>query len=221
MSASQPPQPLSSPEPSEPPEPRRVDGTGDAIPPGGDAPTLLVKIFGKDRPGITAGLFDTLAAYAVDVVDIEQVVTRGRIVLCALVTAPTAGGSTEGDLRATVHSWADSLKLQAEIISGIGDNRPRGDGRSHVTVLGHPLTAESTAAIAATITSTGGNIDRVFRLAKYPVTAVEFAVSGTGTEELRTALATEAAEIGVDVAVVSAGLVSGPSGWWSWTSTPR
>ncbi len=52
-----------------------------------DVPTLLVKIFGKDRPGITAGLFDTLAAYSVDVVDIEQVVTRGRIVLCALVTA--------------------------------------------------------------------------------------------------------------------------------------
>lgn len=53
-----------------------------------DVPTLLVKIFGKDRPGITAGLFDTLAAYSVDVVDIEQVVTRGRMVLCALVTEP-------------------------------------------------------------------------------------------------------------------------------------
>ncbi|CAM5715591.1 hypothetical protein SALBM217S_09987 [Streptomyces griseoloalbus] len=52
-----------------------------------DVPTLLVKIFGKDRQG-AAGLFDTLAAYSVDVVDIEQVVTRGRIVLCALVTHP-------------------------------------------------------------------------------------------------------------------------------------
>lgn len=61
-----------------------------------DVRTLLVKIFGKDRPGITAGLFDTLAAYSVDVVDIEQVVTRGRIVLCALVTAPTDGVATEG-----------------------------------------------------------------------------------------------------------------------------
>ncbi|MET8274361.1 MULTISPECIES: phosphoserine phosphatase SerB [unclassified Streptomyces] len=203
MSASQPPQSSPSPEPPEPPE---APGSRQ----GADTPTLLVKIFGKDRPGITAGLFDTLAAYAVDVIDIEQVVTRGRIVLCALVTAPTGGtaaaGTTEGDLRATVHSWAESLKLQAEIISGTGDNRPRGYGRSHVTVLGHPLTAESTAAIAATITSTGGNIDRIFRLAKYPVTAVEFAVSGTATAELRTALATEAAGIGVDVAVVSAGL---------------
>ncbi|MFC5252016.1 phosphoserine phosphatase SerB [Streptomyces nigrescens] len=177
---------------------------------GDDVPTLLVKIFGKDRPGITAGLFDTLAAYSVDVVDIEQVVTRGRITLCALVTAPSPGqgatGSSEGDLRATVHSWAESLNLQAEIISGRGDNRPRGTGRSHVTVLGHPLTAESAAAIAAAITSTGGNIDRIFRLAKYPVTAVEFAVSGAATEALRSVLAPEAAQLGVDVAVVAAGL---------------
>lgn len=173
------------------------------IPP--DVPTLLVKIFGKDRPGITAGLFETLAAFGVDVVDIEQVVTRGRIVLCALVTKPTVNG-LEGELRSTVHTWAESLKLQAEIISGIGDNRPRGEGRSHVTVLGHPLTAESTAAIAATITGAGGNIDRIFRLAKYPVTAVEFAVSGVATDTLRPALAVEAHARRVDVAVVAAGL---------------
>ena len=39
--------------------------------------------------------------------------------LCALVTA-AAGRTVEGELRATVHSWAESLKLQAEIISGHG-----------------------------------------------------------------------------------------------------
>lgn len=170
-----------------------------------NVPTLLVKIFGKDRPGITAGLFETLARFQVSVIDIEQVVTRGRIVLCALVPAPE-GRSVEGELRATVHAWAESMRLQAEIISGVGDNRPRGEGRSHVTVLGHPMTAESTAAIAATITGVGGNIDRIFRLAKYPVTAVEFAVSGVATDTLRPALAMEAHERGVDVAVVSAGL---------------
>ena len=69
---------------------------------------------------------------------------------CARSSPRPTAAAPEGDLRATVHSWAESLKLQAEIISGTGDNRPRGSGRSHVTVLGHPLTAESTAAIAAT-----------------------------------------------------------------------
>ncbi|HZG02660.1 MAG TPA: phosphoserine phosphatase SerB [Streptomyces sp.] len=171
---------------------------------GEDTPTLLVKIFGRDRPGITAGLFETLAAYSLDVIDIEQVVTRGRITLCALVTTPDGG--VEGELRARLHTWAESMRLQAEIISGRGDNRPRGTGRSHVTVLGSPLTAEATAAVAARITGVGGNIDRIFRLAKYPVTAVEFAVSGAETEALRTALAPEAAALGVDVAVVASGL---------------
>jgi phosphoserine phosphatase len=173
--------------------------------PAPDAPTLLVKIFGKDRPGLTAGLFDVLAAFAVDVVDIEQVVTRGRIVLCALVTAPAARGA-EGELRSTVHGWAEDMKLQAEIISGIGDNRPRGVGRSHVTVLGSPLTARSAAAIAALITGAGGNIDRVFRLAKYPVTAVEFAVSGAEPAVLRSVLSPAAAAHDVDIAVVPSGL---------------
>ncbi|MEZ0068318.1 phosphoserine phosphatase [Streptacidiphilus sp. MAP12-20] len=167
-----------------------------------ESPTLLVKVFGKDRPGITTGLFTTLAAYGVDVVDFEQVVTRGRIVLCALVTAPPK----DGELRAEVHQWAESQKLQAEVISGIGDNRPRGEGRSHVTVLGHPLSAAAIAALSARITDAGGNIDRVFRLAKYPVTAVELAVSGVPTETLRAALALEAASQRVDVAVVASGL---------------
>lgn len=37
---------------STPPQPRIAD----------DERTLLVKVFGKDRPGITTGLFATLAA---------------------------------------------------------------------------------------------------------------------------------------------------------------
>jgi phosphoserine phosphatase len=179
---------------------------GPAAAPEEAGPTLLVKIFGKDRPGLTAGLFDTLAEYAVDVIDLEQVVTRGRIVLCALVNAPLGGPGVEGELRVTVHNWAESIKMQAEIISGIGDNLPRGIGRSHVTVLGQPLTARSVSAIAASVADVGGNIDRIFRLAKYPVTAVELTVSGVPTEALRTALAIEASRCGVDVAVVAAGL---------------
>ncbi|NJQ05950.1 phosphoserine phosphatase SerB [Streptomyces lonarensis] len=171
-----------------------------------DTPTLLVKIFGKDRPGLTAGLLETLAAFAADVVDLEQVVTRGRITLCALVTTPAHGQESEGELRATVHGWAEAMQLQAEIISGVGDNRPRAAGRSHVTVLGHPLSAEATSVIAARIAGAGGNIDRIRRLAKYPVTAVEFDVSGVDSGLLRTELAPQAAQRGVDIAVVAAGL---------------
>jgi phosphoserine phosphatase len=188
-------------EPSAPAaSPVETTSAATSLPP--DTRTLLVKVFGKDRPGITTGLFTILAEYELDVVDFEQVVTRGRIVLCALVTAPRL----EGELRAHLHQWADGQKLQAEVISGTGDNRPRGEGRSHVTVLGHPLSASAVAALSARVTACGGNIDRVFRLAKYPVTAVELAVSGVPTEVLRAELAVAAAAQRVDVAVVRSGL---------------
>lgn len=164
--------------------------------------TLLVKIFGKDRPGVTASLFDVLAGHTVEVVDVEQTVTRGRLTLCVLITTPT----DEGRLRAGVHRWADGERLEAEILSGVGDNRPRGEGRSHVTVLGHPLEPDAFAGIAHRIANAGANIDRIFRLAKYPVTAIELQVSGVETDKLRLELAIEAAERGVDIAVQPSGL---------------
>lgn len=165
--------------------------------------TLLVKIFGKDHPGITSSLFDVLGEYGLDVIDIEQTVTRGRLTLCVLVPAPRE----DGDLRARLHRWADGERLDIEIISGSGDNRPRGEGRSHVTVLGHPLAASAVSAIAGRIAATGANIDRIFRLAKYPVTAIELQVSGVETDKLRGELAGEAAAQRVDIAVQPAGLL--------------
>jgi phosphoserine phosphatase len=165
--------------------------------------TLLVKIFGKDRPGVTSSLFEVLAGYTVEVVDVEQTVTRGRLTLCVLITAP----ADEGGLRANVHRWAEGERLVAEILSGVGDNRPRGEGRSHVTVLGHPLDPATFAGIAHRIAATGANIDRIFRLAKYPVTAIELQVSGVDTDKLRLELAIEAAERHVDIAVQPSGLL--------------
>ncbi|MGA4545886.1 phosphoserine phosphatase SerB [Uniformispora flossi] len=165
--------------------------------------TLLVKIFGKDHPGITSSLFDVLGEYGLDVIDIEQTVTRGRLTLCVLVPAPRE----DGDLRARLHRWADGERLDIEIISGSGDNRPRGEGRSHVTVLGHPLAASAVSAIAGRIAATGANIDRIFRLAKYPVTAIELQVSGVETDKLRGELAGEAAAQRVDIAVQPSGLL--------------
>lgn len=180
-----------------------ADATSEIADPTQDR-TLLVKVFGQDRPGITAGLFRLLSDYRVTVADLEQVVTRGRLVLCALVGGPLT--VPDGELRAVVHRWAAQRGLDAEVLSGVGDNEPRAAGRSHVTLLGNPLSADEVAGITGRISTQGGNIDRMFRLAKYPVTAVELDVSGIGADELRTALAVEAAAHRIDVAVSRSGL---------------
>ena len=164
--------------------------------------TLLVTVTGRDRPGVTSALFDVLAAHPVEVVDVEQVVIRGRLVLGVLVTAP----QTEGALRAELTGVARDLGMDVEIVSGTGDAPPRAEGRLHVTVIGDPLRPAAVGAIATVIASCGANIDRIVRLSRRPVTSLELDVSGADPAALRTALAAEASRRRVDVAVQPSGL---------------
>jgi len=165
--------------------------------------TLLITLTGKDRPGVTSAVFSTLASAGVEVVDIEQIVLRRRLVLGVLVTAPRDWKK----LRDAVELTASTLDMQVEIDRGVGDNKSRKDGRSHVTVIGAPLKASAMAAIAGRVADAGANIDRIERMARYPVTAIELHVSGVATDVLRTALVEEAARHNIDVAVQQANLL--------------
>jgi phosphoserine phosphatase len=165
--------------------------------------TLLITLTGKDRPGVTSSVFDTLAHAGVEVLDIEQIVLRRRLVLGVLVSAPRDWKR----LRQAVEDTAASLGMQVEVDRGVGDNRSRRDGRSHVTVIGTPLKASAMAAVAGRIADSGANIDRIERMARYPVTAIDLHVSGTDPERLRALLASEAARQGIDVAVQPANLL--------------
>ena len=165
--------------------------------------TLLITLTGRDRPGVTSTVFATLAAFGGAVLDIEQIVLRRRLVLGVLVTAPRDWRA----VRAAMERVADDLDMQVEVERGTGDNRSRPEGRSHVTVLGTPLRARAMAAIAGRIADTGANIDRIERMARYPVTAIELDVSGADPDRLRMTLAEEAAAQSVDVAVQPASLL--------------
>jgi phosphoserine phosphatase len=74
-------------------------------------------------------------------------------------------------------------------------------------VIGTPLKASAMAAVAGRIADSGANIDRIERMARYPVTAIDLHVSGTDPERLRALLASEAARQGIDVAVQPANLL--------------
>jgi len=165
--------------------------------------TVLITLTGKDRPGVTSTVFATLARFGVEVLDIEQIVLRRRLILGLLVSEPRDWKA----LRDEVGRVADELDMTVEIDKGAGDNRHRPEGRSHVTVLGSPLRAGAVAAIAGRIADTGANIDRIERMARYPVTAIDLHVSGAAPERLRAMLSAEAAAQGVDVAVQSADLL--------------
>jgi phosphoserine phosphatase len=172
--------------------------------------TLLITLTGRDRPGVTSMLFAILAGYPLTVMDIEQVVIRGRLVLGVLLGCDGPPDLT--GIHAGVSALAADLGLEAEITAG--SDRPgssssaksaRG-GRLHVTVLGSPLAPAAITAIAGRIAASGANIDRIGRLAQRPVTCIEMDVSGGNPAALRADLARAAAEQGVDVAVQRGGL---------------
>ena len=166
--------------------------------------TVLVTLTGRDRPGVTSRLFTALAAGGeLTVLDIEQVVIRGRLVLGVLL-----GCGADPDLTAIhrgIRGVAADLGMDVEITMGSAEPA-RQRGQLHVTVLGKPLRPAAIAAIAGRIAAHGANIDRIDRLADRPVTCIEFAVSGAEPGALRAALARESVAQGVDVAVQRGGL---------------
>ena len=164
--------------------------------------TLLVTVSGDDRPGVTSTLFDAIADVGAEVLDLEQVVVRGHLTLALLLSA----GPQDSRLRDVVVSVATSLGMAVTVKSGSGDNASRRGGRVAVVVLGAPLLASAVAAVTARIAAHGANIDRIRRLSRYPVTTVEFDISGADVMVLRTELSLEAAVRGVDIAVSPAGL---------------
>ena len=165
--------------------------------------TLLITLTGKDRPGVTSAIFATIAQAGVEVLDVEQIVLRRRLVLGVLVTAPRDSRR----LHEAVERTARDLDMSVDVDRGTGDNRPRPEGRSHVTIIGTPLRARAMAAIAGRIADSGANIDRIERMARYPVTAIDLHVSGVQPDALRAVLSVEAARQGIDVAVQPANLL--------------
>lgn len=166
-------------------------------------PTILVTLTGPDRPGVSTALFERLTGFELEVVDVEQLVVRGRLVLSVLVTRP----ADEARLAETVRDLAADLAMDVEIEEGVGDNRPRRVGRANATVLGHPLEPGAMAGLTQVIASAGGNIDRISRLARYPVTALRMEISGIDPDDLQTILLEAAIELGVDVAVEERGIL--------------
>lgn len=167
------------------------------------APTVLVTFSGPDQAGVSTRVFTTLAEHDVEVIDVEQLVVRGRLVLSVLVTEPSDASRFDGTLRQV----GTDLGLEVEIVRGSGDNRPRRIGRSQVVVLGAPLRPAAMAAITRGIKDLGGNIDRIVRMARYPVTAIRMEVSGAEPDALQADLAAIGHEHGIDVAVQEHGIL--------------
>ncbi len=164
--------------------------------------SLLLTVTGKDRPGVTAALFDVLAAHGSVLSDVEQVVVHDRLLLGVVVSGEGDGGP----VRAALEARAAELDVEVEFTPLSADVPAAGGERHHVIVLGAPLEPAAFAGIARRLASCGANIERVLRLSSYPLSAYDLLVSGGETGRLRAELAAEAVVQQVDIAVEQATL---------------
>jgi len=174
--------------------------------------TLLITLTGDDHPGVTAGLCEALTQFPLVIVDMEQIVVRGRLVLSVLVAIDPEHDERQdlsevmANVRRAARQAAAAEDMDVTTVPGAQESPIHRQQRLEVTVLGAPLKPDAVRQIANQIAGHGGNIDRIRRIAAYPVTAVVFEGSGADFHDLRSALSVTARRAGVDIAVQEPGL---------------
>ncbi|MFN2535385.1 MAG: phosphoserine phosphatase SerB [Pseudonocardiaceae bacterium] len=171
---------------------------------------MLVTVTGRDKPGVVSVIFSALTRHGVDILDVEQVVIRGRIILGVLV----ATAADPEDLQEAAEQAMASIGMQLEVEVGAGAIGAMVAASTHVVlVLGRPVTAQAFTDTTRALAALNINIDAIRRIADYPVTGLELLVSvpSNGKPEaadaaLRSALVELAARGEVDLAVERVGI---------------
>ena len=167
--------------------------------------TGLILLSGVDKHGITASLFEVLSAFAITVVDIEQVVIKNRLILTVLIALNPAH---ESAIAADLECCATSLDVDiATLFSYEGKSAVSTKaGLVHVVILSTKMNPTAISELATGIREIGANIERITRLASTPVTAIELVLSGANQEKLSQVLSPIASRNGIDIAVQPGGL---------------
>jgi phosphoserine phosphatase len=164
--------------------------------------SVLITVTGVDQPGVTSALFEVLSRHKVELLNVEQVVIRGRLTLGVLVscTPEVAAEATFGaEVEAAIHRVGLDVTIERSYDSAV----LREPSTHTIVVLGRPITAEAFGVLAREAAALGVNIDTIRGVSDYPVTGLELRVSvppGAGAQ-LQTAMARVAVDEGVDVAL--------------------
>jgi phosphoserine phosphatase len=166
------------------------------------AVSLLITVTGVDQPGVTSALFEALSRYDVELLNVEQVVIRGRLTLGVLVACSesvAAGPSLREEVERAIHG----VGLEVSIERSRGLPIIRVPSTHTVIVLGRPITAHAFSALSAELAAIGVNIDSIRGVSDYPVTGLELRVSvpSDRVADLPAALARVGAAEKVDVAL--------------------
>ncbi len=168
---------------------------------------VLVTVAGPDTPGITATLTGIVARGGALLLDIEQVVVQGQLLLVLLVGVSDAPGTGSPVIKDLLFSAKElGLELDFQVL---GDKPVTDAGVARLayalTVIGDIVDAGAVHAITACLATHHANIDAIKRLSDDTLSSLEIVVSLPRDEglapRLRRALLDIAVECAVDIAL--------------------
>ena len=167
--------------------------------------TGLILVSGEDRPGITESLMQTLSAFSVTIIDIEQLVIRDRLLLTVLLSLDEAHADA---ITADLGVLQEQIGLDIAIDFTQQDSTKISGETLRVVVVGNAIKPSGLAAVASQIAKLGGNISAIKRTAIDPRISIELELSipNNSLKAVQGALALVAIENKIDLAVEPGGL---------------
>ena len=162
--------------------------------------TGLILVSGEDRPGITEKLMSLLSEFSVLVLDIEQLVIRGRLILTVLISLDESHASA---IAADLELLEKEIGFDIAIDFAEEQDSAENPTNLHVVIISDSLKPASIAVVAAELSKIQANISAIRRTSSEPLTAIELDIScpDKSIKEVQKLLAVVAISHKIDLAV--------------------
>ena len=162
--------------------------------------TGLILVSGEDRPGITQSLMKVLSQFSVNVIDVEQLIIRDRLLLTVLITLDENHAEA---VAADLNILQEEIGLDIAIDFVHHEQMNENSELLNVVIIGESIKPIGLAAVADEIARLGGNIIAIRRTATTPVLAIELNIEipNKSIKEVQRSLAKVAITNRIDLAV--------------------
>lgn len=162
--------------------------------------TGLILVSGEDRPGITQSLMKVLSQFSVNVIDVEQLIIRDRLLLTVLITLDESHAEA---VAADLSILQEEIGLDIAIDFVHHEQNNENSELLNVVIIGESIKPIGLASVADEIARLGGNIIAIRRTATTPVLAIELNIEipNKSIKEVQRSLAKVAITNRIDLAV--------------------
>ena len=162
--------------------------------------TGLILVSGEDRPGITEKLMSLLSEFSISILDIEQLVIRGRLILTVLIGLDESHASA---IAADLESLEQEIGLDIAVDFAPELNDKAISSNLHVVIISDSLKPKSVAVVTAELSKINANITAIKRTCTNPLIAIEIDIDcpDKSIKEVQRLLAEVAISHKIDLAV--------------------